>query len=326
MSKIINGQFFTERDIFKNNFVFKNFMEVNKLWTKNILEPFAGANNLINFLLKQKPKLKYQSFDIEPKNENVKENDSINNWIYKNFDLVITNPPYLSKHSARRMKLNVNFHNYDDLYKLSLDRCLSNVRYTIAIIPTTLINSNRKEDQKLIKKLVIFQLLPCNKNFNDTIHPVALAYFDNKKNNNDFQLYENDKFIGSYFDLIKKEKEILKPKNNLQITFNKPNGNICINTGDNTKDKNNIKFLESSWLDDANVKKTDRHKVKMDIQGVNITPETIRYLNNKIMELRNNQCDYLWASFKGVSKNGHFRKRLDFHKIKKIINATIVNS
>ena len=146
MNKILHGQFFTERNIFKNNNVFINFMSVNNLWNKNVLEPFAGANNLIHFLLEQNPKLKYKSFDIEPKARDVFKNDSINNWFYNNFDLVITNPPYLSKHSAKRMKISADFHEYDDLYKLSLSKCIANVRFTIAIIPSTLISSNRKEN------------------------------------------------------------------------------------------------------------------------------------------------------------------------------------
>ncbi|WGI36723.1 hypothetical protein [Mesomycoplasma lagogenitalium] len=323
MQKILKGQFFTEKNVFINNKIFKKFMKENNLWNKKILEPFAGKNNLINFLLKENPELNFCSYDLEPKNEKVIKNDSINNWFYKNFDLVITNPPYLSKHSAHRMKLSVDFKIYDDLYKLSLDKCISNVKYTIAIIPTTLINSNRKEDQKLINKLLIFQLLPYKNNFSDTEHPVALAYFNNEKNDSDFLLYEHNKLIGSYRQLKTKEKEILKLKNNLKIKFNVKNGNICINTSDNTKDKANIKFHKSNWKNDQEVKSTDRHKVKLLIQDIEINDEIIDKLNNKINELRNNNCDYLWSSFKGVSKDGYFRKRLDFNRIKKIINSTL---
>lgn len=323
MKKIKFGQFFTEKNVFKNNKVFKDFMNKNNLWNENILEPFAGANNLINFLLEQNPKLKYQSFDLEPKDANVKQNDSINNWYYENFSLVITNPPYLSKHSARRMKMDIDFQNYDDLYKLSLDRCINNVKYTIAIIPTTLINSNRKEDKKLIQKLTIFQLLPDKENFNDTEHPVALAYFDNLKQGNDFLLYENNKLIDSYQSLISKEQKILKKQNDWKIKFNTIDGNICINTGDNTKDKTNIKFHNTNWKSNKNVKTTDRHKVKLLIKNVTVDEMLINILNNKIQELRNNNCDYLWASFKGVSKTGRFRKRLDFETTKKIINSIL---
>ncbi|UUM20248.1 hypothetical protein NPA13_02165 [Mycoplasma sp. 2045] len=321
MNKIQYGQFFTERNVFENNSVFQEFMSKNELWNKNILEPFAGANNLIRFLQEKNQKLKYESFDLEPKNSNVKKNDSINNWFYKDFDLIVTNPPYLSKHSARRMKIDADFQNYDDLYKLSLDRCISNVRFTVAIIPTTLINSNRKEDQKLIEKLVIFQLLPDKENFNDTEHPVALAYFDNLKDDGDFLLYENNKFIDSYKNLRNKEQKILKQRNEWNIRFNVVSGNLCINTGDNTKDKTNIKFHDSEWKSNDQVKSTDRHKVKLLIEDVEVDEELIEAFNKKIQELRNNHCDYLWASFKGVSRTGHFRKRLDFETAKKIINS-----
>ncbi|AWX69369.1 Eco57I restriction-modification methylase domain-containing protein [[Mycoplasma] anseris] len=321
MSKITNGQFFTERNVFENNKIFFDFMNKNDLWNKKILEPFAGSNNLIHFLLKYNQNLKYESYDIDSQNKEVKQNDSIQNWIYENFDLVVTNPPYLSKHSARRMKLNVDFQNYDDLYKLSLDRCISNVRFTIAIIPTTLINSNRKEDRKLINKLVIFQLLPNKQNFSDTEHPVALAYFDHQKQDEDFLIYEDNKLIGSFNYLLDLENTILKPQNDLHVAFNIVGGNLCINASDNTKDKENIKFYLANWKEDSQVKITDRHKVKLMVKDLEINHQILNKLNNKINELRKNNCDYLWSSFKGVSETGNYRKRIDFKTIKKIINT-----
>ena len=103
--------------------------------------------------------------------------------------------------------------------------------------------------------------------------------------------------------------------------FNTKNGNICINTGDNTKDKKNIKFHNSNWKSSFDVKTSDRHKVKLLIQNIEVNDEIISKLNNKIQELRENNCDYLWSSFKGVSQTGHFRKRLNFQTIKRIINS-----
>ncbi len=115
----------------------------------------------------------------------------------------------------------------------------------------------------------------------------------------------------------------MTPKNKYKVFFNKPNGNICVNTGDNTKNKDNIRFLDKNWIDDLKIKNTDRHKVKLNVEGIEITKQSIQVLNDKIKELRDNKCDYLWSSFKGVSQNGHFRKRIDFHTIKKIINSTL---
>lgn len=321
MSKIQNGQFFTEFNVFEGNLVFQNFMNDNNLWNKKILEPFAGKNNLIKFLQDSKHDLDFSSFDIEPQDVNVKKNDSINNWNYKNFDLVVTNPPYLSKSSSKRMKLSVDFQNYDDLYKLSLDRCLRNVRFTIAIIPTTLINSNRKNDQFLIKKLFAFQLLPNKNNFEDTEHPVALAYFDNKKNDDNFLLYENNNLISDIKSLKNSLKNILKTQNNLKVYFNYIDGNLCVNTSDNTINKNNIRFFDKNWKQNTKIKPTDRHKVKMLVEDFSVDDFFIEKLNKKIKELRNSNCDYLWSPFKGVSKQNQFRRRLDFKTIKMIINS-----
>ncbi len=79
MSKIEHGQFFTERNVFQNNPIFKKFIEDNNLTNEPILEPFAGANNLIHFLQLENNSLQYESYDLEPKHNEVIQNDSINN-------------------------------------------------------------------------------------------------------------------------------------------------------------------------------------------------------------------------------------------------------
>ncbi|VEU74720.1 Uncharacterised protein [Mycoplasmopsis citelli] len=322
MDKIEKGQFFTTRNVFKDNSVFVEFMNSYNLWDKKLLEPFAGSNLLIKFIKEYNPNIKYNSFDIEPQNEEVQQNDSINNWFYKGYDFIITNPPYLSKHSAKRMRIKINnFQEFDDLYKVSLWKCIENIRFTIAIIPATLINSNRKADQKIINKLVAFQLIPNKDNFNDTEHPVAIAYFDNEKENKDFLLYESNVFIKSFCNLKEMEEKILYKKNSWMVTFNTDvNHNLSVVCCDNTRDTNNIGFKNNSYLSNIKSKSTDRHKVKISVLS-NVDKNLIRKLNDKIKELRENNCDYLWATFKGVSKINKYRRRIDFKTLRKIINS-----
>ncbi|QGZ97922.1 hypothetical protein GE118_03905 [Mycoplasma sp. NEAQ87857] len=322
MKKLQMGQFYTEFDVFENNQVFKKFMDDNNLWNQTILEPFAGANNLIRFVQKINPKITYKSYDIEPNHPDVEYNDSLKNWNYTNFNLVITNPPYLASNSAKRLNIPIdNYNGYDDIYKTCLAKCLENVRFVIAIIPTTLINSNRKKDKLLIKKITHFQLLPNKDNFSDTEHPVAIAYFDNQKSTNDFWLYENNELINSFSNLIKLENSILKQRNNLLVKFNTKSGNISIFCTDNNKNFENIKFRDKNEVPNSSVKNTSRNKVKITINELTIDSKIINELNNKINQLRKNKCDYLWASFKGIAKNNKYRRRLDFNRVKRIINS-----
>ncbi|MGL4951089.1 MAG: hypothetical protein ACRC4M_04650 [Mycoplasma sp.] len=318
------GQFFTERDIFYNNEVFLKYMEENNLWNKTILEPFAGANFLIKHLKNIKQDIKFESYDIEPKDVNVKNNDSLEKWNYQPKDLIITNPPYLALNSSKRQNIDSSSFKdsgYDDLYKKCINKCLKNSNRTIAIIPTTLLFSNRKIDQKLINKIEIFQFLPNKENFIDTEHPVALVFFNNNKIKEGIDIYENNFFIGNSIILKKRENEILKKENNLIVNFNIKNGNICVKTIDNSQDRKNILFLEKDFLKDEEVKPTNRHLVKMLINNIEVNELFIEKLNDKIILLRQEKLDIFWTPFKGVNKDGSFRKRISFKTIKKIINS-----
>ncbi|UUD36224.1 hypothetical protein NPA08_00060 [Mycoplasmopsis citelli] len=322
MNKIQKGQFFTTRNVFKNNLVFINFMNTFNLWDKKLLEPFAGSNLLINFIQEYNTNIKYDSFDIQPQNKLVKQNDSLNNWFYKDYDYIITNPPYLSKHSAKRMGIIVdNLEEFDDLYKISIYKCIKNIRFTIAIIPATLITSNRKCDQKIISKLVAFQLIPNKNNFKDTQHPVAIAYFDNQKSDSDFLIYEDNNLINSFKKLKEIQSKILSKKNDWSVIFNnEENPNLSVICCDNTKNTSNISFQNKNFLANINSKSSNRHKVKISV-STQINSLIIKRLNDKINELRNNQCEYLWATFKGVSQNGKYRRRIDFKTLRRIINS-----
>lgn len=323
------GIFYTTKNVFKDNEVFKGFMDKNNLWKETILEPFAGSNNLITFLKEEYKILKHTfpntfSYDLYPTNKEVLYNDSIKNWNYENFNLVITNPPYLAKYSKNKQDCDFDdfdeFKDFDDLYKVSLDVCLKNVPYVIAIIPATLITSNRKNDVSLLKRLDVFQFLP-KQNFHDTDCPVALAYFvKQEKEKIDFLIYNNNEFISSYKNLVSKQEDILKKQNDYKITFNDKYGNLGVICADNTKDLSNIKFIEGSLITDN--KSSNRYKVKIQVDGLKITKEVIENLNKKIACLRRNHCDYLQATFKGIIKPLKiYRRRFDFKLIKKIINS-----
>ncbi len=88
-NKIERGQFFTKRNIFNLN-PFKNWWNIIPIKSKNkILEPFAGANNIISLLKEVNILNEYSSFDIEPKEKTVIERNTFIDFP-KGFDCVIT--------------------------------------------------------------------------------------------------------------------------------------------------------------------------------------------------------------------------------------------
>ena len=167
-----NGQYFTINNPFK--------LEIFKSWFKYvykndiILEPFAGANNIVRLVNEIFPKTKFISFDIDTTFKNVypkvkiKKRDTLKNFP-DGYNIIITNPPYLAKNSATRNNLFYPDIKYDDLYKYTLEIMLKNVDNVAAIIPESFITSGL-----FIDRLYAVTSLT-TKMFNDTECPVCLA-------------------------------------------------------------------------------------------------------------------------------------------------------
>ena len=172
------GQYFTV----SNPFTLKPFTD----WLHSIpsyeslkyIEPFAGENNIPNMIDGSVAKdLDWSCFDIEPKPTNryskaqIQKRDTVLDFP-KGYDVAITNPPYLAKNSAKRLKLAFPDTKYDDIYKQCLDTMLANVGYVAAIIPETYIISGLFH-----KRLNSVISLTCRM-FDDTECPVCLAMFN----------------------------------------------------------------------------------------------------------------------------------------------------
>ena len=76
---------------------------------KIILEPFAGTNNIVDMLKWLKFNNEWRCFDIDSKCRELTEKHDFRvetrntlDDFPKNFDIAITNPPYLARNSATR--------------------------------------------------------------------------------------------------------------------------------------------------------------------------------------------------------------------------------
>lgn len=108
------GQFFTT-----NQEYILQGMEI-PCFVKNIIEPFAGNGDLLEFIEKNSKQnnIKYniECFDIDPKKNFIILKDTIAEPPNYNNAFIITNPPYLARNKSNNKML---FDKYDvnDLYK-----------------------------------------------------------------------------------------------------------------------------------------------------------------------------------------------------------------
>jgi len=302
--KRINGQYFTEYNPFKND----AFIEwATKCDIKNnvVLEPFAGSNNLIIMLQKMGFIEKFVSYDIEPKNHNVKFRDTIYDFP-QGFEICVTNPPYLARNSATRRSLPFPDTFHDDLYKFSLGKCLESCKYVCAIIPASFLNAG------LFRNRLSHYVLLNSKMFNDTEHPVCLSLFDSSSK--DIKIYENEKYLGLMSEF---EKKVPNVHNDLPIKFNEKNGNLGLLAIDNTTEPS-IKFCEGRKINPEKVCVSSRSLTRILIDCD--VEKTIKKLNDYLNSFREETHDLFLTPFKGLRKDNKYRRRLDFALARKFIN------
>lgn len=311
-NKRIYGQYFTTT----NPFTLQPFIDWTNLIPsfekQTIIEPFAGANN-IPIMLNHK----WDCYDIEPQPNEVSkiiQRDTIKDFP-KGYKVAITNPPYLSKNSATRRGLEFPDTQYDDLYKLCLEKMLDNCDYVAAIIPETFITSGLFHN-----RLYCVISLTC-KMFDDTDCPVCLALFV-PEHNNSFKVYRMNEFIGTYEEL---KRRVIECNILSDWKFNDPNGELGIWCIDNTKE-DSIHFGNGSLIPKDKIKNTSRSLTRVSGIPSNIDlKELIDECNSILRSYRANTSDIFLSSFKGLRSDGKYRRRLDYKTAKNILNHAVIN-
>lgn len=145
----------------------------------NIVEPFTGNGDLLNFLT---PREKYniECYDINPKLDFIICRDTINSPPDYSNKFILTNPPYLARNKSKNKE---SFDKYDvnDLYKCFIKEIISNTSLGgIVIVPLNFWSSIRKADIELRKNFLnIYMVIHLNifeeQVFNDT--PTTVCSF-----------------------------------------------------------------------------------------------------------------------------------------------------
>ena len=301
-----HGQYFTKGNPFLLD-PFQEWIKKNKLSKKILLEPFAGANDIITMLNSMGLCKKFTAYDIYPANKKVKKRDTIKNFP-KDYKLCITNPPWLARNSATRMGFSFPITPYDDLYKHCLNLCLKNCEYVGAIIPASFLNSGIFRE-RLSSYILLHKTL-----FQDTENPVCLALF-NKKESKEVKVYNDNEFLG---DLTKLEEALPKERTNRKVKFNDPNGNLGFISFDSTKEPS-IRFCDIDEIKDYEIKISSRFITRISGEFNNIS-NLQKNLNRRIRKFRNETKDIFLTPFKGIRKDGWYRRRMHFSLARKFIN------
>lgn len=303
-SKRRNGQFFTQGNPFQHS-AFRIWAKDSRLSAQTILEPFAGANSLIEHLEDMGLCRKSVSYDIHPSDCRVQRRDTLEAFP-SGFGVCVTNPPWLARNSATIRGFDFPDCDYDDLYKYALEKCLLNCDWVAALVPESFVCARIFRER-------LTDFISLNPDlFTDTGHPVGLALFEPSQAK-DVRVWFGTSYIGTLSNI-----ESMRPaprSDGPSVRFNEPAGNVGLIALDNTKTAS-IRFCPVDELSGYKVKKTGRHITKLSVDG----EVRIDTWNDFLADFREKTCDVLMTSYKGIRKDGRYRRRLDWNLARGIIH------
>ena len=314
--KIKLGQFFTKATLWLKPQV-KEFIKQSGCTIA--YDPFAGGGDLLRAAADILGFNNTKGLDIDD-TLNWGINDSLLNIPSIDNAIIITNPPYIAKQSASRKKIDLSKYFstsiYDDVYLIALDKMLDAQKNVVAIIPESFINSSFKQKNK-IHSITILEENP----FEDTENPVCVVCFDGvDKDFNDIKVYKNETLINT----LRQIQDIrIEPNNSIDITFNTLQGWLGLRAIDSTDDKTFISFdykenFKYDW--EHRIKESSRHFSLINIEiPKDKRKQFIEKCNDVLNKIRIDSSDILLTPFKGNTKKGVRRRRLDFRLARAIM-------
>ncbi len=303
-----NGRYYTKG----NPFVvtpFRLWAEQVNLRNRRILEPYAGANNIIRALQHVGYAQSFASFDIHPTNAAVQQRDTIADFP-TGFEVCMTNPPWLAKNSAHRRGLWYPDTAHDDLYKHALELCLQNCAFVGALIPATFLQS-----RLFLDRLDSLIFLHDKDMFSDTENPVCLALFGDTSP--EVKIFFDSEFIGTLGELSKKLPPATEHRKNLM--FNDPSGQLGFIAFDGTQNPS-IRFCRGDDLSRYAILHSSRMITR--ISGdFHYSSSLIGALNKAVEAFREETKDVFLTPFKGLRKDGRYRRRMDYQLARDFISA-----
>ena len=333
MKKKLLGQYYTTN----YKYILQDF--VIPTYVSNIIEPFAGNGDLLNFI--NKDKYQVECYDIDPKQPYITKRDTILNPPIYNGKYIITNPPYLARNKSKNKEY-FDKYNVNDLYKclikeILINKCIGG----ILIIPLNFWSSIRISDIEL-RKLFLqeYDIILINifeeQVFNDTTYTICSFQFEFKKNNNNLlkitiypskytittELNDNNNYIigGDIYNLYSNNKYSIYrlTKNNK----NKSNNNLLIKCiDDNNNNKINLSIVDDNKLYiDETPNQSCRTYASFIIEPIITMEQQKKLVNdfNNLLNTHRNKYNSLFLTNYRESKD-IARKRISFDLVYKII-------
>jgi len=287
-----------------------------------LLDPFAGDGHLID-LVKSDPILGKQvkqatGFDIQ--GDTFPFNDSLVAIPNPQRAVIVTNPPYLANHSAKRKGVDQLVAKYFDgstqknLYRIALEKALESADYVVAIIPETFLLSTFTK-HRLELAVVIQDSL-----FGDTDAPALVACFT-KESCADARIFTGNQSIGNLSEILAL-RDSTAPKH--KIVFNDRNGRIGLRAVDGSDGKTPIAFVAGRDFEypSDSVAVSSRLMTYLDLPEIGEADlaAVIEQANGILLQIRLASGDLVLAPFKGNDRNGKRRRRLDYGLARKILN------
>ena len=334
------GQFYTTN----YSYILQNLKIPKK--EKNIIEPFAGQGDLLNFIEKEDD-FSIECYDIDPKKEFITKRDTLLNPPEYKDKFVITNPPYLARNKSDNKEL-FDKYNQNDLYKCLIDELTRNIASGgILIIPLNFWCSIRKSDIEIRKKFVdVYNILILNifeeKVFDDTSYTICSFQFEKKDNieNKITECYiypekkhinfhlnkENNYTIGGEIYNLKQDKKIKIERLTTNNEDSKYITNIlvkCIDDSINSKIDLKIVKDEDIYIDKT-PNLSARSYTSLIIEP-ELTLEKQHMLVKDFNEFLNNQRDKYHSLFltNYRESNTIARKRISFTLVFEIVNYLV---
>ena len=288
-----------------------------------LLDPFAGDGHLID-LVKSDPILGKQvrqatGFDIQGSTWPI--NDSLVAIPNPTRAVIVTNPPYLANHSAKRKGVDQLVAKYfanstqKNLYRIALENSLASADYVVAIIPETFLLSTFPK-HRLELAVVIQDSL-----FGDTDAPALVACFT-KESCADARVFTGNQSIGTLAEILAL-RESTAPKQT--IVFNDPKGRIGLRAVDGSDGESPIAFMPASEFDYSSRKVMVSSRLMTYLDLPDLSDDEIDSIivraNSALKRIRKDSGDLVLAPFKGNDRNGRRRRRLDYALARRILNS-----
>ena len=275
---------------------------------KRVLEPFAGANGLIKMLRELSLCEDAASYDITPAGRDVRRRDTLAGFP-SGFEVCVTNPPWLARNSATRRGLPYPGGGYGDLYQRCLKLCLDHCPHVAALVPASFLQSGLFRE-RLQRYILLHRIL-----FDDTENPVCLALFGPEPAAT-VHIYHDEEYVG---DLRALARRLPVEKRRRELKFNDPGGMLGFISFDAARAPS-IRFCDADEIKDYSIKTSSRFVTRIGGCG-QVTPARISQLNRDIAAFRRGTADVFLTPFKGLRRDGQYRRRMEFALARKFINA-----